>query len=66
MEERRAVKIEKGVVTNVILIDDDTPKELYDIELESGSNVGIGWKHISSEFVAPKQAKPTPDPLTEE
>ena len=52
--ERRAVKIEKGKVTNVLVIDDKTPKELFDVELEQDSPVGIGWKYDGSEFIAPK------------
>ncbi|HRJ06872.1 MAG TPA: hypothetical protein PK911_04995 [Candidatus Saccharibacteria bacterium] len=58
--ERRAVKIENNVVTNVLIIDDDTPKDLYDVELEEGSNVSIGWKYDGSEFTEPKQPKQKP------
>ena len=50
MEERRAVKIEKGVVTNVIVIDDDTPKELYDVKIKSNTAVSIGWKYENGIF----------------
>lgn len=57
--ERRAAKIENGVVTNVILIDDDTPKDLYDIELEVNSLVSVGFKYNDGEFIAPESA---PDP----
>lgn len=56
--ERKAAKIEKNIVTNVLVIDDDTPKDLYDVELDADSTVGIGWKYLGGEFKQPKQPKP--------
>lgn len=57
--EKTAAKIEKGKVTNVIVVDSKTPKELYDVELEAGSEVAIGWAYKDGEFIAPKREKPT-------
>ena len=56
--ERKAAIIEKHVVTNIIVIDDDTPKDLYSVELEADSEVSIGWKYDGIKFTAPKQPKP--------
>lgn len=55
--ERKAAIIKKDIVTNIIAIDDDTPKELYDVELEADSPVNIGYKYLGGEFIAPKEPK---------
>lgn len=56
--ERKAVKLEKNKVTNVMVIDDNTPKELYDVEIDADSNVAIGWKYSGGEFIEPKHTEP--------
>lgn len=58
MEEKRAVKIEDGVVTNVIVIDDNTPKSLYDVKLKSDEEASVGWKYEDEKFIAPPQESP--------
>lgn len=59
--ERKAAIIKRNVVTNVILIDDDTPKDLYDVELEADSIVSVGFKYKDGKFTAPKpEADPAP------
>lgn len=55
--ERRAAIIKKNVVTNVILIDDDTPKDLYDVELEADSTVSVGFSYKNGKFTAPEQPR---------
>lgn len=60
--EQRAVKIQDGIVTNVLVIDDNTPKDFYDMKLEDGANVGVGWKFEDGEFIQPEQPKLDDDP----
>lgn len=56
--ERRAAKIEKGKVVNILVIDDNTPREFYDVELGEDEVVEIGWKHKAGKFIAPKPEAP--------
>lgn len=52
---RRAVILKDKVVENIIVIDDDTPKELYDVEIEDDVFVNIGYEYKRGKFVAPKE-----------
>lgn len=60
----KAVKIEDGIVKNVLVIDDSTPKELFDVEIEDESTVDIGWKYEDGEFIAP-EVVPVQEPESE-
>lgn len=55
--DRKAAIIKDGIVENVIVIDDNTPSSIYDVELEAGSNVGPGWRYEKKKFIEPEQAE---------
>lgn len=60
--EQRAAKIENGIVTNILIIDSSTPKELYDVKLKKENEVSIGWKYEDGRFIEPEQPKLDDEP----